>query len=239
MLRLPAVPRRGGGFTLVELLVVIAVIMILSAILLPVETRATRAARDAECISNLRQVHFAFHGYLIQTKGIFPPHKNVGGGAPYWFDHVLPYLGQKRVYGCPILRKWRWQYNPHLLGYGYNAYWLGLWWHTDVAPSGREDTGRYSRFWRSVDEVKNPAKCCLVGDTPRKPDGHWSSSLWWPNSHEEGVDTRHNGGGMVAFCDGHAKKMYPRDMNDDQPWVYDGGKPEVRGYYDPLRPRGQ
>jgi prepilin-type N-terminal cleavage/methylation domain-containing protein/prepilin-type processing-associated H-X9-DG protein len=48
--------RRGAAFTLIELLVVIAIIAILAAILFPVFAQARDKARQATCLSNLRQI---------------------------------------------------------------------------------------------------------------------------------------------------------------------------------------
>ena len=52
------------GFSLIELLVVVSVIVILSAILFPVFAQAREAARRTTCLSNLRQLVTAHHLYV-------------------------------------------------------------------------------------------------------------------------------------------------------------------------------
>jgi prepilin-type N-terminal cleavage/methylation domain-containing protein len=61
-----------GGFTLVELLVVISIIALLVALLLPSLKQAREAGRKVVCGSNLRQIGIAFHSYATDSRSAFP-----------------------------------------------------------------------------------------------------------------------------------------------------------------------
>ncbi|MFN0053538.1 MAG: DUF1559 domain-containing protein [Planctomycetales bacterium] len=70
-MRTRTLPRRRKGFTLMEVLVVIAITGILLALLLPAVQQAREAARRAQCSHHLRQIGLALHSYEGQWR-MFP-----------------------------------------------------------------------------------------------------------------------------------------------------------------------
>ena len=79
--------RQRTGFTLVELLVVMAIISILAALLLPALQKAVSQARISACTNSQKQIHTAFALYTDGFDGYFPPDS-------YWYypDRVGGYL---------------------------------------------------------------------------------------------------------------------------------------------------
>ena len=100
--------RREGGFTLVELLVVIGIIALLIAILLPALNRAKREANTAACASNMRQIAAAMLNYFNDNKGhLFPILVPYSGGInsnsthstwPNGFFWATELVGQHYIY---------------------------------------------------------------------------------------------------------------------------------------------
>jgi prepilin-type N-terminal cleavage/methylation domain-containing protein len=89
---------KRSAFTLVELLVVIAVIGILVALLLPAVQAAREAGRRTQCANNLKQFGLAVLNYH-DTLGSFPPGRWGGSGGRVFSAHglLLPLLEQDNV----------------------------------------------------------------------------------------------------------------------------------------------
>lgn len=88
-------PTRSRGFTLIELVVAIAIIAVLVALLLPAVLNAREAARRTQCRNNLHQIGLALHNYH-DVHGAFPPGAR---GEWSWIAALLPMLEERSLYG--------------------------------------------------------------------------------------------------------------------------------------------
>jgi prepilin-type N-terminal cleavage/methylation domain-containing protein/prepilin-type processing-associated H-X9-DG protein len=81
------------AFTLIELLVVIAVVAVLVGLLLPAVQAAREAARRAQCVSQLKQIALAAHGFH-DTNGAFPPGADLQVSHASALVYLLPFVEQ-------------------------------------------------------------------------------------------------------------------------------------------------
>jgi len=145
--------RSRGGFTLVELLVVMAIIAILAALLFPAFRSAREKARRASCINNLKELGLALELYRQDYDGWWPfenhptnPHFCVVD--PFLSNFKITtllyptYAPAKGVFHCPSSRR-------HPLDSCWPDYWNynGRLSHTDWRGNLREDESSFALIW--------------------------------------------------------------------------------------------
>ena len=111
------------GFTLVELLVVVAIIAILIALLLPAIQKVRDSSNTLQCKNKLKQMGIALHSYVSEHK-VFPPALVVTPSQTSypcppppdqkiffgWMSRILPYMEQKPLYEQVNWAAWPWQH---------------------------------------------------------------------------------------------------------------------------------
>ena len=87
------------GFSLLELLIVIAILGVLAGLLIPAVQKVREASNRTKCSNNLRQLGLALHGYH-DSQQTFP--SGVASGQPYpyltWLSLILPYVEQQPLW---------------------------------------------------------------------------------------------------------------------------------------------
>jgi len=210
------------GFTLIELLVVIAIIAILAAILFPVFARAREKARQASCLSNLKQLTLAILMYAQDYDETYPIAYYFSSGFAqmyawdFSFDYTTsppsislgligPYTRNNQLNACPSARGLH-SFDRKYTGYAYNTSYIG--------GGQYEGVGGTVKPAAALAEVQRPSETVLLADS-----AYWSTwgyvglagnnFLRSPNDPNNyvgpNVHFRHNGTANVAYCDGHAK----------------------------------
>lgn len=229
------------SFTLVELLVVVAIIGLLVAILVPSLTRSRKAARATVCGTHLHQLGIATELYLSEN-GCYPPHKwkLAGGTSDRWPSAVAEYVRSEEFQVCPSVPDWKVGRNN---SYGFNYKYLGSLRLNMIGP-----TAPYERF--PVKMLASPTATIAYADSdgtgwtkPYAPDGidveavgnhgYTLDPTFIPTYcaetvNNEGVreayayldyrtyiSTRHQGASNAAWADGHVDRVTPRQVYQD------------------------
>lgn len=106
-----------AGFSILELMLVMALLSILSAIILPLFSRARESCYRSKCVGNLRQFAAAFTLYAEDTNGWWPAPGGQMGDKSYWAQSgsggLNPYIrqhGLDSIWCCPLLSGWHGKY---------------------------------------------------------------------------------------------------------------------------------
>ena len=204
-------PPHRRAFTLVELLIVIAIIALLAAILFPVFAQAREKARQTSCVSNLRQIGLATLMYAGDYDETLPLYTydyltywcggRVASGQPFDKQRglITPYTKSGDLQQCP---SYTGASNLGGTGYGINSQLV-----FDRATFGPPAPAPLAA-------LAHPAETILFGDAGIPG---WGSNrqvgetiqidppaLWLPLPT---IDFRHGGWANFVWADGHARAV--------------------------------
>jgi prepilin-type N-terminal cleavage/methylation domain-containing protein/prepilin-type processing-associated H-X9-DG protein len=229
-----------NGFTLLELLVVIAVSALLVGILLPSLNAAREQAKSVYCLNNLRQMAIAANSYVNNNDDYYPIAyytEKVDGIRYYhswdftsykdWSESPAEEIVEpgllwegktiEKIQQCPSFDgSHNWLSDPYT-GYNYNTSYIGM--NETVRPVNSA----------KVTEVGSPGKTALFGDGQYSAGANKFMRAPFSNPRDASFSGRkagtqgfrHRGRTSVSYCDGHAesqKKLYtngyPLDRKD-------------------------
>lgn len=227
-----------SGFTLIELLVVIAIIAILAAILFPVFSRARAKARQAGCLSDLKQIGLAFHMYAQDYDELLPfqapsefnwtygwfwdPDDSVFGlgfraKLGYVYGALNPYIKNAQIWFCPD-DVWRMEVSN----------WAppGVEWGTAAAAEQGFISYMFCAQWDTLPGFQMDPICPdpfqpldVVGTRPAEQCLMCDNGLWYTQNVAD-YKLPHFDGLNVLFLDGHVKYYNIRATASLHPPLY-------------------
>jgi len=240
--RAPAACRqkRSGGFTLIEMLVVIAIIALLISLVTPATGRALERGRSVACAGNLRQMGIAHAAFMNDNQGRMIPAANIDRYRPdgpvvarhFWFNALEPYMGSdeppsRNTYG---LNRPAWQRCPskrmaithdQRIGYGWNLHNFGHSTWGDVGE-GLPNSGPNRFRFSTIHLVSDPAQSILIGcstDDVEQPS-YVHMYLYVNTQGQIGLGrvwaTRHNGTANYLHVDGHVMAYSPQFLEENR-----------------------
>jgi prepilin-type N-terminal cleavage/methylation domain-containing protein/prepilin-type processing-associated H-X9-DG protein len=214
------------AFTLIELMVVIAIIGILAGLLLPAISRGKEKARSAACRNNMKQMSLAMIMYHGDFDDQFPAPGSSSKYGPQpedwiWWHHgrditnssLARYIGEfnAKIFTCPAdstARELQGQGmlggDPYRYSYTLTSYDLDGEYNIGMATIITLDRKVYPFRAR---QVRNPsAKLMFVEEDRETID----DSRWVPTGVKTNlVSPRHSGRGTATFVDGHIETVTP------------------------------
>jgi len=219
------------GFSLIELMVVIAIIAILAALLLTALSQSMRRARQIHCVSNLHQVGIGIQNFVANNHA-YPSLEGGtnGDNSGIWFvqlerggfDNSKPGTNffSEGVWHCPSNRGREWSYAYNTYGVapiGYNGPAAMNPKYAALGLYGAYHPGSLSITPVTESEVVSPSQMMAVGDSVVGGIDFMRQDLKYLEQH--GASARHRGRLNVVFCDGHVEsptlKFLFQDTSDD------------------------
>lgn len=193
----------SNGFTLVEVLVVLAIMAVLASLSLSVFSRVRESGRATTCQSNLKQIAVAIQQYTQDYSGHFPLNSYplatplYTGRYPrtdmYWNETISPYLKVSSIFHCPS--------NPldEPTNYSYNVFELN-----SVAHAPQKN-----KHWDGVPETQVSFASDVVLNSDSwaiYADGLTATGAPTVTSCGElTMEALHSGGADFSYVDGHVK----------------------------------
>ena len=216
----------GGldAFTLMELLVVVAIIAILAALLMPVISRSKVRAHQIVCIGNLHQLGIALQTFVADNHAYPSIIGPTNSENPGWWASQLESggFGESKsitnfiysgLWHCPSApNKWPWpgpSDGAPFISYGYNIfgvsrgqYWLGL--HGNFIPGVTVISNLPGFAPVKESEVTVPSDMMAIGDSIVGDLRFIRLDLAYLDKYGRAT-ARHQGKIDVLFCDGHVE----------------------------------